>query len=309
MNRMKSTVTFLTDKNFQARLLSRLHFLTIKLRLRFFPSTKPPVIIVSQGRSGSTILMDVLNKNNDFLTIFEPFEHKNNAENSGLIVGRYMPPKMDYPEFSELFEKYLRGDYLNRWKNKNNKSRFHGNRILIKDIFILLLTPWMITRYPGLKVVVLMRNPIDTINSAIKANFYNHEHLKESFFRLNPNPDFTPAHCLESYRNEENPKLIVLYSWCIEYYVILNTDYPQVKPYFLIKYEDLVANNPVEINALFRYIDVDVNKGLTIEQVLKRESITAHLSKNDIQVPWTDAELCRAQEILEMFGLHKYYTR
>jgi hypothetical protein len=103
MNRMKSTVTFLTDKNFQARLLSRLHFLTIKLRLRFFPSTKPPVIIVSQGRSGSTILMDVLNKNNDFLTIFEPFEHKNNAENSGLIVGRYMPPKMDYPEFSELF--------------------------------------------------------------------------------------------------------------------------------------------------------------------------------------------------------------
>ena len=253
MSRTKSTVSFLKGKSYQARLLSRLHFLTIKLCLRFFPSSKPPVIIVSQGRSGSTILMDILNKNNDFLTIFEPFQQKNNAENSGLIVGRYMPPKMDYPEFSELFEKYLRGDYLNRWKNKNNKSLFHGNRILIKDIFILLLIPWIITRYPGIKVVVLMRNPIDTINSIIKANFVNDQQIKqikESFFRLNPSPDFIPGNCLESFRNEENLKLIVLFSWCIKYYVILNTDYPQVKPYFLIKYEDLVANTPDEINGV-----------------------------------------------------------
>jgi hypothetical protein len=151
--------------------LEKLYFFTVKWRSTLFASLKPPILIVSRGRSGSTLLCDVLNKNREFLTLFEPFNKEYNPESAQISIFSFLDPSSTNAELAYLFNQYLRAGFLNRWKYKVNKHIVHGTRILIKDIRINFMVPWIIRHFPQMKIVVLIRNPINTITSHLKSGF------------------------------------------------------------------------------------------------------------------------------------------
>jgi len=131
---------------------------------------KNTILIVGSTRSGTTFLMESINKNNDYRLIFEPFNNTYVAEWCEFVTREYIDPAHTNYHKKSAVDKILTGQINNRWVNRYNR-KIRSNKRLIKAVRANLLVEHIRAKYPTLPIIYLVRNPYDVVASRINMNF------------------------------------------------------------------------------------------------------------------------------------------
>ncbi len=199
------------------------------------------IFIVSQPRSGSTYLQNLLSNNNDINTCSEPWILLNfaNQIKPDLITGTFdnssaISAFRDYlskcPDYA--YDKYKKDFLLNLYIPLGTGFRF----VIDKTPRYWEILHELKEMFPRSRIVILKRNPIDVAISMIKT--WNYKSLEElNYF----NRDLLLA-----------PKIIQ--SFCEANKTNKNV--------FFITYEDLISKTAEKVEALYKWIGIPYSKSV-----------------------------------------------
>ena len=267
------------------------------------------IFLAGTGRSGTTWVSNIINYNNSYRYIFEPFHSYFVDICKDFKYRQYLRPENNDEKYIEPARKILSGKIKNKWVDRFNK-KFLCKKRLIKDIRANLMLKWIKTQFPEIKVILLLRHPGAVANSRIKLNWEDHldillsqEELMEDF--LNPfKKDILAAKTIF----EKN-----IFLWCIENYVPLKQF--SRNEILVTFYEKYAVSPEEEIDKLFKCLGKNYDQ--SIYRVLKKPSPevrkeSALISGGSIIDKWkeniTKEQLERAIDILSLFELDSIYS-
>jgi hypothetical protein len=128
------------------------------------------VFLASMGRSGSTFLSNIINYDNRFRVMFEPFRYDVVDEAKDFVYPLYLRPDTNKSNYFSSLQKIISGKVHSEWIDKENNRIFPKAR-LIKDIRVNFFLKWIQNNTPGMKIILLLRHPCAVVNSWIEAGF------------------------------------------------------------------------------------------------------------------------------------------
>ena len=271
------------------------------------------LFLAGDGRSGTTWLSEIINCDNRYRYMFEPFHPSFVSAVKHFRFFQYLRP-------DNLDEAYLRparrivsGAYRAKRVDSLNKRRI-ATRRLIKDIFANLFLKWLHVQFPGMPLVLVVRHPCAVAASKMK--------LKEWIWNVNPRefldqPElmadyFEPYRDLIEETTDDFDKQIL--HWCLTHYV----PFKQFRhgELHVVAYEHLCERREEEIRRLFRFLGRDYAPAALEASSKPSATITqdsAVVRKTDLVSGWQEqispAQRQRACEIMERFDLKIYSDR
>lgn len=285
------------------------------------------VFIAGSGRSGTTWLSELINHDNRFRFIFEPFHPGKVGLCEGFLSKQYLTADFgttvasrfdanrknsdsrfatrDSPERSDphldTAGKILSGRARSRWADRFNR-KFIARRRLVKDIRANLLLGWMKLHFPEMPMVLILRHPCAVADSRLRLGWRDNldevmsqEKLVEDY--LKPfEADILAA---------KDPFERSVFLWCIENYVPLR----QLGDggIHIVFYERLLSDPEGELAPLFAFLGEEFDA--TLPRSIAEESGAGRNSRRISG--WTErvSEIRRrrAAEILELFGMDRIY--
>ncbi|OHX65558.1 sulfotransferase [Flammeovirga pacifica] len=254
------------------------------------------ILIASMGRSGSTLLSEIINFNNEYKELFEPFISTKVNEVSNFTY----PTSLKKTSKSQIHflqaKRVISGHIDNRWVNQL-KRRKNINKLLIKDIRVNFFLGWLKTNFSSIKVILLIRDPLKTIKSWQNAGFDNgdieYQFLRKKYYSMlsvEQQKIFNEA-------DSSFKKLIIL--WCLTYFIPISE--MTKSEYLLVKYEDILRDN---LDALRLYLD-DVSLKYTIKPS-RTSSLSYKLKKYNNHLSAED--LIYLKKAIKLFGLDSLYN-
>ncbi len=125
---------------------------------------KGAIMVSGMGRSGTSWVGDMINSNNDCRVLFEPFFPGRVPEANGFEYIQYLNPEHDDPKLARQAGLILSGRLHNQWVDRSSLP-FPCSHILIKDIRTNLMLGWLKKIEPELRIVVVIRQPLQVILS------------------------------------------------------------------------------------------------------------------------------------------------
>ena len=267
------------------------------------------IFLAGTGRSGTTWVSNIINYKNEYRYMFEPFNPLEVPICNNFKYRQYLRPGNQNSKYIDPSKAILSGKVRNRWIDRYNNKIFSTKR-LIKDIRANLLLKWLSVNFPYIKIVLLLRHPCAIANSKLILHWGTHldeflsqEELIEDF--LNP---FLPEIQKAQTTFEKH-----IFLWCIENYIPL-MQFTEGNIH-LTFYEYFCLEPNAEIKRLFNFLNKDFHESILTNlkkpsQVSRQGS--AILTGKDLINSWkkniSRAQIKRAVEILEYFGLNKIYS-
>lgn len=273
------------------------------------------IFIAGSARSGTTWLQEIINFNNDYRILFEPFD----PDKVDLVRQwrdfQYLRADEDDPMYLEPMKEILTGHVKDAWVNSYNKRLFSNKRI-IKAVYANLLLFWMKNHFPEVPIILILRHPCAVANSKINIVGKNFR------YEVNPLKTFlTQKELMTDYLLPFEDQLMgektvfetFIFMWCIENLVPL-TQFRKGGLYITF-YENLCVKPEIEISNIFSFINkpylTDVMNKVNTPGVMSREKSAINQGTNLIR-SWrkhiTDDQIQRALEILNLFGLERIYN-
>lgn len=268
------------------------------------------VYLAGDGRSGTTWLSDIINCDNRYRYMFEPFHPSFVPLVKHFRFFQYLRPDNEDESFLRPARKIVTGAYRSSRVDSLNKRRI-ATRRLIKDIFSNLFLKWLRVRFPDMPLILVVRHPCAVAASKMK--------LKEWIWSVEPN-DFLDQPELMADYYEPFRKLIEettdefgkqILHWCLTHYV----PFKQFRrgEIHVVAYEHLCQHREHEIRRLFRFIGRDFDPRALEASSKPSATITqdsAIVRNSDLVSGWQDkinpAQRRRACEIMDAFGLKIY---
>ena len=116
------------------------------------------IFLAGDGRSGTTWISNIINYENDFRYMFEPFHPHYIQQARGYKLFQYLRPGNNEPYFIDTARKVFSGTFRSLRVDRFNRKTFVKKR-LIKDIFSNLFLKWINTHFPDVKIILLLRHP------------------------------------------------------------------------------------------------------------------------------------------------------
>lgn len=238
------------------------------------------LLVFGVGRSGTTLLMELLYSLPGYRIVFEPFHPLWGADE--VLAGSpelfpyhdlYRRLNEDDPRLQRYVEKLLRGQVsLASPTGARTKyevvvriiKKMFANKVLMKCIRANKIVHWIARRFSAKGIYLIIRNPGATIASQIKMGWFpkTTEHvrvLRNSLVRL-----VNRIVELEDKRDSltrfisslESAEEVMAAWWALDYSVPLY--YRGKGIYHLVYYEHLVQDPEGEIKKIFNYIGTDV---------------------------------------------------
>jgi hypothetical protein len=271
------------------------------------------IFLSSMGRSGSTFLSNIINHDNRFRVLFEPFRHDIVEQAKEFVYPFYLRPDNVNVRYYLSAKKIVSGRVGSQWINKENNCSFPKAR-LIKDIRSNFFLKWLKNRFPDLKVILLMRHPCAVVHSWISAGFgdgrISRERLLENHHFVSDMDD----NLLKAYTKAETDFERLIFFWCFHYYVPLRQFDP--RDIYLLFYEKFIMNPEDEARKLFQFLGYDYSEDDVLKSLSKPSSTTnkseSFFSGGDFRIDrWQDSCLehqsARAYEIMKLFGMDELY--
>ena len=271
------------------------------------------VILASMGRSGSTLVSSIINCDNTYRLLFEPFRFDRVREAKHFVYPFYLRPENTAPHLFRDAQKIMTGNVHAQWIDQENKAVFPKKR-LIKDIRINMMLKWLHNGFPKVKIVLLVRHPCAVVESWMAARFGMGPVACE---RLCANEWFMEdinGSIMDEYRRAEPGFESLVFLWCVSYWVPfhqLGKD-----EVHLLFYEDLLIDPQKELEALFSFLGQSYNPRKAL-RVLTQPSSTTR-ANSDVFLKgykfdsWrahvTSGQLDRMYEIMSLFGMEKLYS-
>jgi len=294
-----------------ARIRRRLSAIQHSFYLDVNPDHRATVLLAGSGRSGTTWLADVVNHDNTYRYIGEPFYREHVKAVKYFARLQYISPDDDGSEYFEAVRTVLEGRIRSPWADNSNR-RFIARKRLIKDDRCTLMLAWMIRRFAGMPVVFIRRHPLAVAYSRLRSNWRVRKpdvYLDQPTLmadHLEPFRDLMTSH-----RSELEGHVV---DWCIENLVPQKQLQPQDACF--VDYETLVADRASEFKRIFTYIgkpfdsrSIERSKRLSKTTFLGRDGAKRKASRD--MRPWHEAlsggEIRGAMEIVKRFGLDHLY--
>jgi hypothetical protein len=268
------------------------------------------VFLAGSGRGGTTWIAEVINYDNAFRFIFEPFNPGMMPLCGAFANRQYLRPGDSRPEFVNAARAIINGRFRSGWADYYNHRIVSGKR-LIKDIRAHLLLRWLFELFPGMPITLMLRHPCAVAASRLRYG-WGHD-LKA----LLAQPQLVEDH-LSPFRVRieqlTDPFDMHVAQWCIENYVPLRQF--AAGEIHVAFYENFRSDPRREIARLFSFVGRPLTEDAFAR--LARPSSMAWGSAARIALGgdrsdgWksfvSDEELKRGIEILAMFGLDRLYT-
>lgn len=292
-----------------------------QLRAKLFIDTnresKNSILLVGDGRSGTTWVSDVMNYNNEFRYMFEPFHPHFVERSNGFRPFQYLRPNNEEPYFLDTARMVLTGKLRCARVDQFNCAFLFRKR-LIKDIFAHLFLKWINVNFPDVKIILVLRHPCAVAVSKQKLahwlwmkdpkEFLSQKELVEDF--LFPFIDDISA--------EEGffEKQILI--WSIIHYVLFKQF--REGQVHLAFYENFCVRPEKEIRRLFSFIGKPLETPILDKKILRKIKQPSSLCRKDSAIisggslidGWrkdvTGQQMNRAVQILRRFQLDTVYS-
>lgn len=266
------------------------------------------IFIAGTGRSGTTWLENLVNCDQNFRIMFEPFNNIYVKHLRNWHHRQYIRPQEENVVFKKDAEKILSGDIRNQWIDRYNKKRIVSHR-LVKDIRAHLSLKWIHTNFPQIPIVYLLRHPCAIAKSKLEQNWQTDLSV---FLRQDNLIDDYLYPFLSDISSAKTDFEKHIFLWCIENYVPLKQF--KDKEMLIVFYED-ICNKPItEVNRISKYLKIDF-KG-DIREAISRPSelsqkTSAVVQGGSLLSSWrrsiSQEQIKDAVDICKLFGLNAIY--
>ncbi len=270
---------------------------------------KKTTLLFSSTRSGSTWLSNIINYNNQYRLMFEPFHSDYVPEWSSFNYRQYLNPKANDSKAYNKVKKILNGSVRNKWVDYYNKKIFVEKR-LIKDVRINLMSKWIYNKFPEISMIYLIRHPFSVALSRQKIGWPTH---LECFLQQS---NLYQKH-LKPYTNLikmcQDPLFKQIIQWCIENFLPIK--WFNNNQIHIVYYENLCLNFNQEVKKIFHYLKCDYKQTRVskferkISQTSRKESAITQGRNllNGWQFSMSPQKILQANKILKIFGLDELY--
>lgn len=290
---------------------------------------KHTVFLSSGARTGSTWVAEIINFENDYRFLFEPFSMVVPLRPSWaprLLPDdrlRYIRPDCDDRDLVEQASRVVTGGFRHPEVDQYNyNARMFFDRRLVKETKSNLFLKWLHRRFPAMKLLLLMRHPIPTVLSRmhdipdIDRPRRNAEYLSLMFGQ----PELVEDHLapfrdvLESATTVVEQRLAV---WCVQNFVPLRQF--AAGEVHIMFYESLCVDPASELRRLYAFLGEELGDAKLARALrrLRRPSSTIHRDVKafpdgwDVVSRWqseaTDDDVAAAKRLLGAFGLDAIY--
>lgn len=285
----------------------------IKIHSKFYFNTdhdyKKTIFLASAGRSGSTWISNIINYQNQYRYMFEPFHSKYVDICEEFIYRQYLRPDNSDDKYLKPAEQIISGRIRDKWIDRFNRKLFCKDR-LIKDIRANLLLKWLKEHFPEMRIVLLLRHPLAVVNSRIKLGwgsniefFLKQDDLIEDF--LEP--------FVKEIKGAKSEFEKQIFSWCIENYVPLKQ--LNKKDIHVTFYEDFCVSSEETIKSLFNFLDIEFKPKIMEKIHIPSPEVrdeSAILTGDSLIDKWKRSydkgQIKRAIDILSLFDLDEIYS-
>lgn len=280
-----------------------------QLYIDAIPDHHNTTFLAGSGRGGTTWIAELINYDNEFRFMFEPFFARHVPQVRAFHNRQYIAPDNNDPMYLEPARLVLTGELRNTWVDAFNQRVIVDKR-LIKDIRANMFLKWMDVHFPGMPIVLLLRHPMAVASSRVHHawifeldDFLTQERLMADF--LEPH-----RRLIETVKDPFEKHVL---QWCIENWIPLR----QFKrgEIHLAFYENFSIDTRGEIGRLFAFLNKPFNErvferverpsrmtwarpGADKPQKSDPEGWRAHVSADQIK---------KAREIIARFGMDEIY--
>jgi len=247
----------------------------IRINLASIPfETSETISIFGTPRSGTTWVMELLEKIPKYISLFEPLHPdwfnpplKAN-QNSSYMLRPFLNPGEHNSEFRNYLESIFRGEVISRnphFKWRNYLKRFYGQSLIVKFIRGNRILPWITNNFDLRSTILIVRHPCSTIVSQFKSGVtgYFTETERENELRgidikldmiLSEIRNVVPPRIYESVKKIDDKESIYAVSWALDYYIPLY--YRKKYNFLVVPYEEVVTNGKKELDRIMNYLDI-----------------------------------------------------
>ncbi len=271
---------------------------------------------IGSCRSGTTWITSVINLNNYYRELFEPFRtlHPEMIE-AGFKKNLFLDSSMKMEKLRKLAELIFKGKFYRKKIELKKKSIFSHKKdyLIIKDVFANLIAYEFCKKNKKIKPILIIRNPFAVVDSITKkknsdwmtdpSEFLQQKELCEKF--LSPFKDII-SEVSENGSYFEKQILI----WSIINYVPIKQF--KEEELHITFYEDWISNPSKELENVYNYLGINTPSinDISNHRVFKTPSRTATEKVFNIcswKKQFSEKEIEKGTQILKRFGFEKLY--
>ena len=292
-----------------------------KVKSRFLDIGKPNDVIILAGmaRSGTTWAGDIINYDNSYRVLFEPFFPAKVKQAKEFEYIQYLSPHCDNAILINQAKKILAGKIRNNWVDRDNNRLFYRRRI-IKEIRCNLMLGWLKKR-ANPPIVLMIRHPLQIVSSWSKLGWGkeacgSRSDLDIILSQQSLLKDFPLiSDVMKQIKHSDFVEKIV-FQWCIFHFIpIQQLTKDEAHTLF---YENLLNDPDNEVARLFQYLSKPFDNS-KLRKAMKTTSSTNFLGrdfnedqsrlKNSWMEEFSTKQIQRANYILAAFGLDDIYDK
>ena len=278
------------------------------------------IILAGMGRSGTTWAGNIINYDNSYRVLFEPFFPAKVKEAKSFEYIQYFSPRCNNATLANQAKRILGGKIRNYWVDRYN-DRFFYRRRIIKDIRCNLMLGWLKQLANDPPIVLMIRHPLQVVSSWSKIGWGKEALGNRSEFDIITSQesllnDF-PIICdvmkrIDPQDFSEN----IVFLWCIYHFV--PSHHLKKNETYALFYENLLTNPDGEIVRLFNYLNKPFNQR-KLHRVMRKPSSTNFLGRdfnryqsrllNSWKDEFSTKQIQRAGYILAEFGIDDIYDK
>lgn len=267
------------------------------------------VILAGTGRSGTTWLQEIINHNNSFRVMFEPFNSSKIKLVKDWNYRQYLRIDNHDPRFIKPANEILNGNVRDPWVDQYNRKHIVHKR-LIKDIRANLILKWIKSNFSTIPMILILRHPCAVANSKLKLGW--HTHLDDFLVQEDLIIDFLSPF-KERLKEAKDNFDKHIFMWCVENYVPLKQF--EKGEVFISFYENLCLDPQKATANIFAFLG-ETPSPEVIGKIKKASAVTRKdspiKSGESLISSWrrdiNERQIERAVEILTLFELHKVYN-
>ncbi|MPY87958.1 MAG: glycosyltransferase [Luteitalea sp.] len=213
------------------------------------------VFIAGMGRSGTTWVANIVNYDNGYRDVFEPFLPAEVPEAQIFGYHEYRRAHERLPAKEEVVRRILSGRIGCPWTDKFNRRLISWRRI-VKDIRCNLMLGWLRQVRPGMPIILVARHPLGVIRSWLKLGWgtalgggTDVDHILSQRPLLE---DFPKVDELLSAIDRTDTFESTAFLWCVLNMVPLVQ--LQDSRALIVRYEDLLRDPTVWIAKIFQHV-------------------------------------------------------
>lgn len=266
------------------------------------------VLLAGIARSGTTWISNILNYDNRYRSLFEPFHPQHGIELRKQVKnGMYLRPDTENEALKQGFIDLLSGNMINDYVDQDNKGDY-GERILVKSIRVNTMLPWLHANLPELPIVYITRHPASVITSHLRLGW---SASKRNVERMLSQPELLEdylAPYADLMKTAENDFDNLLYFWCANNYMMRR--HFQNNEIYTVYYETLKRQPIDEARKIFAFLGQPLHED-ALAKIVEKPSRTTWRKASE-KHHWTEIITLEQQaklwKTLEVFGLDDIYN-